>query len=511
MRPEKFKWMSTVLGGALSLVCAASLQAGTLYVPNRSFESPATAFVDTRIDSWQKNPNPGYTSDTNWDQSMGIFLNTSPTNSDHIDNMDGNQALFMFSGPGIGMFQDYNSIDWAHASPTHEFNAKFQVGKAYNLVVGVIGGGGGMAPGASMQISLYYRDVSNNVVTVAATPITNSTDVFPNNTHFIDFKVQVPKVKPGDAWAGQNIGVSLLSTVDFSLAFGYWDIDNVRLTEEIEVPNGSFESPPTAFVDTRIDSWQKTPNPGFTTDAQWDQGNGVFLNTSPTNSDHIDNCDGLQAAYMFNGPLLGIFQDYISTDWSNAVPTHAFDETFTVGKSYDLTVGIIGGGGGMQTNATMMIGLYYRDASSNMITITATSITNNPQIFTNTIHLIDFTAHLPTIKAGAAWAGKKIGVEILSTAGFDPNNAGYWDFDNVRLMEVLEPTLQTPVRTNGHFQFTLQSEPGLRFDILTSSNVTLPSSSWTSLGIVTNTPGMTTFTDPALTSGQRFYRAHQLP
>ena len=35
----------------------------------------------------------------------------------------------------------------------------------------------------------------------------------------------------GDAWAGQNIGVQIASTVSTNLAGGYWDVDNVRLTE----------------------------------------------------------------------------------------------------------------------------------------------------------------------------------------------------------------------------------------------------------------------------------------
>ena len=45
---------------------------------------------------------------------------------------------------------------------------------------------------------------------------------------------------------------------------------------------------------------------------------------------------------------------------------------------------------------------------------------------------------------------------------------GYWDLDNVRLASILEPVLLDPVCTNGQFQFTLRSEPGLRFEILSS-------------------------------------------
>ena len=59
------------------------------------------------------------------------------------------------------------------------------------------------------------------------------------------------------------------------------------------VPNGSFESPPTAFVDINIDSWQKTGKPdeyNETGGYLWTQLTGVFKNTDTNSSDHIDNC-----------------------------------------------------------------------------------------------------------------------------------------------------------------------------------------------------------------------------
>src|SRR6185369_13723030 len=41
------------------LVLSDSVRAGTLYLPNFSFESQATPFADPRIDSWQKAAQPG--------------------------------------------------------------------------------------------------------------------------------------------------------------------------------------------------------------------------------------------------------------------------------------------------------------------------------------------------------------------------------------------------------------------------------------------------------------------
>ena len=87
--------------------------------------------------------------------------------------------------------------------------------------------------GATLQLSLYYRDAASNIVTVAATTITNSAQLFPTNTHFVDFSVQLPGVLATDPWANQHIGVQIASTVGTNLASGYWDLDNVRLTETV--------------------------------------------------------------------------------------------------------------------------------------------------------------------------------------------------------------------------------------------------------------------------------------
>ena len=283
--------------------------------------------------------------------------------------------------------------------------------------------------------------------------------------------------------------------------------------ETIPIPNGSFESPATVFVDLNIDSWQKSPKPddyvesgGFT----WAQLAGTFKNTPAGNPDHIDNCDGNQAIWMFAVPKAGVFQDYNSKDWKDAEPTHAFDARFEVGKSYQLTVGVIAMGGGMSNGATAEISLYYRDPASNMMTVAATAITNLPTIFSNRTHLIDFEVSIPTVQAADPWAGQNIGVQILSTVSTNLQG-GYWDFDNVRLSSSQAPALLGGVFANGQFTLTLQSEPGLRFEILASSDVAQPLSNWTSLGTVSNATGTVPFTDTTANSSRRFYRALQLP
>ena len=47
-------------------------------------------------------------------------------------------------------------------------------------------------------------------------------------------KILVVDDERADAWAGQHIGISLLSTSRTNLnAEGYWDLDNVRLTSTL--------------------------------------------------------------------------------------------------------------------------------------------------------------------------------------------------------------------------------------------------------------------------------------
>jgi hypothetical protein len=279
----------------------------------------------------------------------------------------------------------------------------------------------------------------------------------------------------------------------------------------IFIPNGSFESPTTSFVSINIDNWQKTPKPADYIEgggSLWTQLTGIFQNTPTNSSDHIDNCDGNQALWLFVVPEVGLFQDYGSVDWNDTAPTHAFNATYEVGKSYHLTVGVIGTGGQMLQGASLQLSLYYRDALSNMVTVAATGITNSSDIFSNNTHLIDFDVNVPIVKPLDAWAGQNIGIQFLSTV--DTNlQGGYWDLDNVRL--IAGPALINPVWTNGQFEAALRSSPGLNFEILASDNLGSPLSNWNSLGVVSNASGTIQFSDATANQSQRFYRARLLP
>ncbi len=209
---------------------SASLQAATIPAPNGSFESPKTIFVDVRIEGWQKTPKPPSYDESGgflWDQLSGIFANTAPGSANHIDNIDGSQAAYLFAVPEVGILQDFDS-------PAGDNRPKFEIGKSYQLALGVIGGGGGMTNGASLEVSFYHRDPSGHPVTIVATNIVHDPATFPTNTRFVEFQLKTPTVKADDPWAGQNLGVQILSTVSPEAAGGYWDIDNVRVTSSRE-------------------------------------------------------------------------------------------------------------------------------------------------------------------------------------------------------------------------------------------------------------------------------------
>jgi len=204
---------------ALALCSEALVQAASLPVPNSSFESPTVpagfpAFPV--IDVWQKNPEPAgipLPGGITWDQLAGVFPNTPAGAADHIDNVDGNQAAYLLSIPGVGLSQ--------------ELSQTFQPGNGYTFTVGILGGGG-IPEGSSFVMSMYYRDAANQQVPLATQPVVYSAATFPNATHLNDYSVSVPVVQDGDAWAGQSIGLSVGAA--FGTGVGYWDIDNVRLT-----------------------------------------------------------------------------------------------------------------------------------------------------------------------------------------------------------------------------------------------------------------------------------------
>ena len=274
----------------------------------------------------------------------------------------------------------------------------------------------------------------------------------------------------------------------------------------ISIPNYSFETPiapPPFYANPQIDSWQQDPD--------WTaQESGVFSNVPPN---AIDNCDGGQAAFLFATPGVSFFQDYDSTDYAHPIPTHTFNTTYEVGKSYTLTVAVLGGTNltfPMQEGTTLELDLYYRDMASNIAVVASTTITNSSALFPTNNHFLDFQLQSPTVNAGDAWADQHIGIRLLSTTSTNLQG-GYWDLDNIRLTSAVTTALRAGGWANGQFTLALQSEPGLAFDILAATDPALPGSNWTRLATVTNLTGTMPFTDTGAGSGRRYYRARQVP
>lgn len=284
----------------------------------------------------------------------------------------------------------------------------------------------------------------------------------------------------------------------------------------VGIPNASFEAPlaprlsPYAFPD--VVEWQKTPqpfwyNPNDFQGSPWEYLLGTFYNAHVSDPDtFIDNADGQQGAFLFAVPGVGLFQDYNSLSGTNSIPSHAFNATFEVGSAYDLTVGVIGGGGGMKPGVTLLLGLYYRDAASNLMTVATTTVIHSSATFPTNTHFVDFQVHVPTVQAGDPWAGQNIGIQILSAVSFDLIG-GYWDVDNVRLDKTPAPTLLNSAFTTNGFTFTVNSKPGQAVEMFTTTNLLTVASNWISLGTFTNVTGSTNFSHASTNWNQRFYRA----
>jgi len=239
-------------GIVLGMPMVVEAEKRALWVPNGSFESPSTDFVNIRVDGWLKTARPADYPEGGgflWDQLAGVFRNTPPGSPDHISNMDGKQALYLFAIPGVGLIKDVTSTDSPDSSANSNFPHRFEIGSRYTLRVGVIGQGGGMLPGVPIDIDLYWRDELGKIHSVSTTRVTNSQALYPNRQQFVDAVVVTPLVQTTDPWAGRPMGIRFLSQVEDAERGGYWDLDNIRLEQELpdlEAPRMTLRVDPTA-------------------------------------------------------------------------------------------------------------------------------------------------------------------------------------------------------------------------------------------------------------------------
>jgi len=200
----------------------AYVQADSIPVANHSFEEPvvppdSNPPVLTDVTDWiELDMDPlGYS------QNTGVFSNVTL-----IANADANQLALLGGEMGNALLQ--------------ELSANYQIGKSYRLTVAVcLPGNPAIWPQDpnALALSFYYDDPVSDpnlfFQTASQPPLNLESEVL------VDYSVFLPTVQADDAWAGQPIGIAIRATGPLG---GYWDLDNVRVTEYPLVPNFTDDS-----------------------------------------------------------------------------------------------------------------------------------------------------------------------------------------------------------------------------------------------------------------------------
>ncbi|UCE46993.1 MAG: hypothetical protein JSW47_15450 [Phycisphaerales bacterium] len=435
---------------AILLICfpfAVTVSAHvSIPIKNASFEYPvvdpngflAVPFVDgwTEIDV-----------DTEGGTNTGVFTNPAEGNLGRLVNADGVQLAFLGSQTGNALEQDL--ID------------TYRLGCDYTLTVAVgisiLFPPSQVEPIDTLDLVLYYRD-GDQIVDVA-TKTVEATGL--SSTELKDFSLFLPRVQSNAAYATQRIGVALRAG---GMPGGFWDLDNVRLIESapvsIPIQNASFESPvvdPNGFSAVPfVDAWSE-----LDLDIEMSTNTGVFLNPTEGHLGRLVNADGDQLAFLGSETGNALEQD--------------LSETYKIGCEYHLTVSV--GVSGLfppsmaEPVDTLELVLYYRseleavDVASESIEATGLS----------SVELKDFTLYLPPVVSNDAWVGMTIGVALRS-AGMP---GGFWDIDNVRLIETVPKSVpidnasfEAPVIDPNGFPVVPEVEKWIEIDVdtLASAN-----------------------------------------
>lgn len=371
-------------------------------IQNASFEAPIVdpdAFPAVPLaEAWTE-----VDVDLEGSTNTGVFANLAEGSPGHLANADGNQLAFLGSQAGNALEQD--------------LPAAYRVGCDYLLTVSV-GVSGLFPPSAvepidTLELVLYYRD-GDNAVDVAQ-QIVEAIGL--SSTELRDFSLRLPSVQSGDAWAGMTIGVALRAA---GAAGGFWDIDNVRLSESspasIQIANASFEAPvvePGGFSAVPlVEGWTE-----LDLDAEMSTNTGVFANPAEGSPGRLVNADGSQLAFLGSQTGNALEQD--------------LTDTYKPGREYRLTVGV-GVSGMFPPSMTepvdnLELVLYYRNG---LEAVDIAGETIDAKGLSST-ELQDFSLYLPAVDSADSWAGMTIGV-ALRAAGMP---GGFWDIDNVRLIE----------------------------------------------------------------------------
>ena len=432
----------------------APVESASIAIENASFEAPV---VDPNgfpavpyVEAWTE-----IDLDLSAGTNTGVFANTAQGSEDHVANADGSQLAFLGSARGNALRQDLADT----YTPGCDYRLTVAVGISMRFPPAV------RAPADTLELVLYYCDDANCVDIVWETIEAAGL----STTQSQDFSVHLPTVRPDDPWAGKPIGVAIRAA---GVAGGFWDLDNVRLVEllpvSVAIENASFELPaidPTGFpVLPYMDGWVE-----IDMDPLGSTNTGLFANTPQGSSDHVVNADGSQLAFLGSQQGNALEQD--------------LGTVYHVGCDYRLTVaaGISGRFPPAVEGSvdTLDLVLYYREGA-NAVDIARKAIEATG--LSGTL-LQEFSAYLPTVQPGDAWAGKPIGIAIRATGAA----GGFWDLDNVRLTESMpaldaigNPSFESPAIDPGGFP-VLPYVDGWReldLDVLASTNT----------GVFANTP-----------------------
>jgi hypothetical protein len=383
---------------------AMPVMSASIPIENASFEAPV---VDPSgfgavplVEGWTE-----VDIDTLASTNTGVFANTEPNSFDHVVNADGSQLAFLGSQTGNALEQDLEAV--------------YKAGCAYSLIVGVSVSGrfppSAAEPVDALELVFYYRD-ANEVVDTAHQTVEATGQSY---TELQDFSLELPAIQSGDAWAGKAIGIALRAA---GQPGGFWDLDNVRLVESapifIPIENASFEAPvvdPNGFgAVPLVEGWTE-----IDIDTLASTNTGVFANTEPESFDHIVNADSSQLVFLGSQTGNALQQD--------------LDAVYKEGCEYTLKVGVSISSrfppSAVEPVDALELVFYYRDGND-VVDIASQTVDATGQSYTQ---LQDFSLELPTVQASDAWADMNIGI-ALRAAG---QPGGFWDLDNVRLIESL--------------------------------------------------------------------------
>jgi hypothetical protein len=193
-----------------------AVSAQPIFVSNALFELPNTTYAVPNVALWNTIPPQGSNQ-----AAIGVFTNNPAYDAGaYITNCVGTQAAYMFSDPGLVLYQ--------------VLPATYAVGAGYQLITGLIGGPATAefpvpGSGAIMQMSLFYLSGTNQV-SIGFTNVVNTTNTFSNIIQFVNFELDIPPVQSTNAWAGKNIGIAFSTIVPNGVtAGGSWELNDVQL------------------------------------------------------------------------------------------------------------------------------------------------------------------------------------------------------------------------------------------------------------------------------------------